>query len=293
MRNFILICLCIWGVYTSAMAQNEQAAIKTGFQPFEIGVSLGLAPGIIRNSGIGDVNAFVPGSILMLKANELEKRNFVLGSQDALLQVWAGFKLNRKREPLLRLGLSYSTMQNDLSWYALSNEFVYDTLRSANGSHTVFADSLYEQWLGVEQFSQQLRADGAMIWHSKSRGQFSLFAGVGAQFGFSVLSRSRVTYHHMAYQRYRSESDTLGRSFWSNRNNLESSTEIFENGLQFVSSVYAPLGINLRLGAAGTNLDRAQLFLQVSPTFTWLYVPEQGWVAGGQVFAQLGLRFAL
>jgi len=171
--------------------------------------------------------------------------------------------------------------------------YTFDTLQSANSAMVVYADSFFVTRSSFRHFTQHLKLDAALLWHSKNKGRIGWFAGIGGQIGLSMLARSEVSYVQSEY-RHLSTIEGPNKVLSSINGKLSATeTEVFENGTQFACGVYVPLGVSMRLGYERSWLEKTQLFVQVSPRIGTLYVPEAGWISRSQMFIQTGFRFGM
>jgi hypothetical protein len=287
-----LLLIYVFWLPLALFAQDNTRSVKK-FPLLEVGVATGIGPSAFNPFGDYDIHALAPGSSILADTNKWPGSPTSLGDFDANLSVWGGFGIKNKANPLIRLGLTYAAGQ-PLSFYD-SREIAktFDTLRSANSPMVVYADSVYETRGSVQVFTQHLKFDAAVLWHSKNRGRFGWFAGIGGQIGMSVLARTQVWYAQVEHQHFRTIEDPNRwlRSF--NSNPSSTATEVFRNGTQFVVGLYVPLGLSMRLGSIGSTLEKTQVFLQFSPRLGTLYAPELGWLTRSQMFTQVGLRLGM
>jgi hypothetical protein len=289
MRHLLALLLTTSLLQVHAQQASNQAK---KLQLTEVGVATGIGPSVFGPFQQYNLEAFLPGSTILADPLKWPGTSFSTGGYDAQLSAWGGFSVKGKKQPVLRLGLTYSAGQPWSQWSSRETRFTFDSLRSTNSNLTYFLDSIVSQQSKIIHLTQHLRLDLALVWHTNNKGAFGFFAGMGSQFGMSVLARTNITFTEIKEEQIRQSHDPSNFRNFTGRS-IRSESESFKNGAQWVSSLYLPLGMSIRLGGLGDGLDKSQLFFQAAPTFGLLYGREFGWIANGQLFLQAGLRFSM
>jgi hypothetical protein len=288
----LLILLTLFALPLVLQAQDK-VPLTQKFSLVEIGVATGLAPSVFNPFGNYKLEAFAPNSTILADTNKWPRSTFAYGGYEANLSVWGGFSMKGKANPLLRIGLTFAAGEPWLSSAFSETGYTFDTLQSANSAMVVYADSFFVTRGSFRLFTQHLKIDAALLWHSKNRGRLGLFAGIGGQMGLSLLARTEVAYAQSEYRHLRTIEGPNKVLSSINGKLIDTETEVFVNSTQFACGIYVPLGISMRLGYEGSWLEKTQLFLQVSPRIGALYVAEAGWISRGQMFIQAGLRLGM
>lgn len=288
--NLLLLSITLAGTATAQMADSPAPKLRL----VELGASAGVGPSVFNPFGFYSLDAFAPGSAILADSSKWPNNRMGFGNYDSQLNFWGGFTLRAKANPLLRLGFTYSSGQPWSRSAYRETSFTYDTLQSASSPMVVYADSVSITQAGVLLQSNHLQLDASLLWHSKNKGRFGLFAGIGSRFGLSLRATTTVWYSKWDYRHFRvdGEPQNLSRFYQGVSAN---ETESYRNQQQWLGSIYLPMGISMRLGNNGRGnwRESTQLFIQFSPTISTLYAPETGWMTRNLLFSQAGLRLRL
>ena len=160
-------------------------------------------------------------------------------------------------------------------------KYAYDTLTSSQtGAQTVLThDTLYRY--SMTNLSKQLRLDAALIFRTNESARWSLYAGVGASLGYTIESTTRIDYTIENVDRPKDKENTIASS----------QLEIFENKNYLTSSIYAPLGIDFRIGKKREFWKHLHLTYELKPSINFVAIPEIKTVTVVGMVSTGGLRY--
>ncbi|MEY4521747.1 MAG: hypothetical protein RIT10_932 [Bacteroidota bacterium] len=251
---------------TALFAQEATPSItdkKCSFHITEVQLQNGFQLNPMPQTNLLDFQTMAPNSALLatdFSSFSLANRQATGGSFHALS---VGIKF-KKSNPTLRLGIAY-LMNNNLNMaYEKVIKYAYDTLTSSqSGTQTILThDSLYRY--SMTNLSKQLRLDAALIFRTNESARWSLYAGVGASLGYTIESTTRIDYTIENVDLHKSKENTIASR----------QTEIFENKNYLTSSIYAPLGIDFRMGKKREFWKHLHLTYELKPSINFVAIPE-------------------
>jgi hypothetical protein len=267
MKKQTIVLLAASAFYLTALFAQEPTPTKTekkcSFHITEVQLQNGFQLNPMPHTNLLDFQAMAPNSALLatdFSSFSLANRQVTGGSFHALS---VGIKF-KKSNPTLRLGIAY-LMNNNLNMaYEKVIKYAYDTLTSSQtGSQTILThDSLYRY--SMTNLSKQLRLDAALIFRTNESARWSLYAGVGASLGYTIESTTRIDYTIENLDRTKSKENTIDSR----------QTEIFENKNYLTSSIYAPLGIDFRMGKKREFWKHLHLTYELKPSINFVAIPE-------------------
>jgi hypothetical protein len=253
---------------------------KCSFHITEVQLQNGFQLNPMPRTNLLDFQALAPNSAFLatdFSSFSLLNRQATVGSFQALS---VGIKF-KKSNPTLRLGIAY-LMNNNLNMaYEKVIKYAYDTLTSSQtGTQTILThDSLYRY--SMTNLSKQLRLDAALIFRTNESARWSLYAGVGASLGYTIESTTRIDYTVENVDRPKSKENTIDSR----------QTEIFENKNYLTSSIYAPLGIDFRIGKKREFWKHLHLTYELKPSINFVAIPEIKTVTVVGMVSTGGLRY--
>jgi hypothetical protein len=253
---------------------------KCSFHITEVLLQNGFQLYPLPRTSLLDFQAMAPNSALLatdLSSFSLVNRQATVGSFQALS---VGIKF-KKRIPTLRLGIAY-LMNNNLNMaYEKVNKYAYDTLTSSQtGAQTVLTHDTLNRY-SMTNLSKQLRLDAALIFRTNESARWSLYAGVGASLGYTIESTTRIDYTIENVDRPKDKENTIASS----------QLEIFENKNYLTSSIYAPLGIDFRIGKKREFWKHLHLTYELKPSINFVAIPEIKTVTVVGMVSTGGLRY--
>lgn len=267
MKKQTIVLLAASAFNLTALFAQEATPTKTdkkcSFHITEVQLQNGFQLNPMPHTNLLDFQAMAPNSALLatdFSSFSLANRQATGGSFHALS---VGIKF-KKSNPTLRLGIAY-LMNNNLNMaYEKVIKYAYDTLTSSQtGTQTILThDSLYRY--SMTNLSKQLRLDAALIFRTNESARWSLYAGVGASLGYTIESTTRIDYTIENMDRPKSKENTIDSR----------QTEIFENKNYLTSSIYAPLGIDFRMGKKREFWKHLHLTYELKPSINFVAIPE-------------------
>ena len=284
MKKQTIVLLAASAFNFTALFAQEATPTKTdkkcSFHITEVQLQNGFQLNPMPHTNLLDFQAMAPNSALLatdFSSFSLANRQATGGSFHALS---VGIKF-KKSNPTLRLGIAY-LMNNNLNMaYEKVIKYAYDTLTSSQtGTQTILThDSLYRY--SMTNLSKQLRLDAALIFRTNESARWSLYAGVGASLGYTIESTTRIDYTIENMDRPKSKENTIDSR----------QTEIFENKNYLTSSIYAPLGIDFRIGKKREFWKHLHLTYELKPSINFVAIPEIKTVTVVGMVSTGGLRY--
>jgi hypothetical protein len=284
MKKQTIVLLAASAFNITALFSQEATPSKTdkkcSFHITEVQLQNGFQLNPMPRTSLLDFQAMAPNSALLatdFSSFSLVNRQATVGSFQALS---VGIKF-KKSNPTLRLGIAY-LMNNNLNMaYEKVIKYAYDTLTSSQtGAQTVLTtDTLYRY--SMTNLSKQLRLDAALIFRTNESARWSLYAGVGASLGYTIESTTRIDYTIENADRPKDKENTIASS----------QLEIFENKNYLTSSIYAPLGIDFRIGKKREFWKHLHLTYELKPSINFVAIPEIKTVTVVGMVSTGGLRY--
>ena len=267
MKKHTIVLFAASALNLTALFAQEATPTKTdkkcSFHITEVQLQNGFQLNPMPRTNLLDFQSLAPNSILLgtdFSSYSLVNRPATGGSFHALS---VGIKF-KKSNPTLRLGVSYLTNNNLNMAYEKVIKYAYDTLTSTQtGTQTVLThDTLYRY--SMTNLSKQLRLDASLIFRSNEAARWSLYAGVGASLGYTIESTTRVDYTVESIDLQKNNGNTIASR----------QTEIFENKNYLTSTIYAPLGIDFRIGKKREFWKHLHLTYELKPSINFVAIPE-------------------
>lgn len=286
MKKQTIVLLAISAFNLTALLAQETTLPKTekkcSFHITEVHLQNGFQVNPMPNTNLLDFQALAPNSALLatdFSSFSLVNRQATVGSFQALS---VGIKF-KKRIPTLRLGIAY-LMNNNLNMaYEKVNKYAYDTLTSSQtGAQTVLTHDTLNRY-SMTNLSKQLRLDAALIFRTNESARWSLYAGIGASLGYTIESTTSIDY---SLTHLNKQSNDQGK-----HDQVTKQTEIFENKNYLTSSIYAPLGIDFRIGKKREFWKHLHLTYELKPSINFVAIPEINTVTVVGMVSTGGLRY--
>lgn len=197
-------------------------------------------------------------------SRSFEPSSYGLGVFNAYLSLkFNGEGGAEKRNPLLRLGVTYQGGQLLGKNMKYESRTPYDTLVSTETGRKIYIDSIYTSTIDMRYRTSQLLADAAVIWRTNPDFRWVLYGGVGLAGGFSFDNRTTI---------YRTESNSVSNdrdSYYPNEDNRE----VFKNDDGYSALAYLPLGAGVGMGKSG--FWKTLIFaIEMRPGISIISIPE-------------------
>jgi hypothetical protein len=250
------------------------------------------------NATLTDFKTLAPQSILLNKNMTDFSQSYGFSvTGNSMFSVLLGLqfsdkqKTTYKKNPLVRLGISYfsGTTLTGGSYKSMRKPF--DTLTSAQSGQITFIDSVTSKSYNMNYSSKQLRFDGSVIFRTRPEARWSLFTGIGITAGISFNATTNIDYSTFVGTETRNSNNNAFSSY-NYSNSGDSKTEIFRNKNSIGASTYIPLGIDFRIGRKSEFWKQAHLFYELRPSINVTSIPELRTITNAGLQHGLGLRIS-
>ena len=194
-----------------------------------------------------------------------------------------GLSFAEKPHQSLRLGFNHSMGTYALTNYSRTTFTPYDTLTSSQTGEQIFIDSMSTTSINGTAFSEYLGLEGSLLFRSSNEARWSFFGGVGLSLRFCFNNRVNVT-----ESTYEGVSGEYSYSNYNYGNNWK--TENFKGYGYLSTSIFFPLGIDLRIGKNRDFWKIAHLFMELRPNLTIASIPDYTTVISPSMVGNFGLR---
>ncbi len=271
------LTFCFLFASTALIAQEKSGNI----QITEAQVLLGSNMSMVETMSLNDFKTIAPNSSILAKeysgfSNNFYNSTYTNPSFTGLL----GLTFKNKPNPLLRLGLGYSTRTLGTGSSSRFESFPYDTLTSGQTGQQIFLDSTHFQYMYGAYQSTYLSLDASLIFRTKPSARWSIYGGIGANVGMAFNSFLDVSFHDEHY----TSSGNYDQSNWSHEQ------ERFAQKSHVASTIYVPMGLDFRLGKRSEFLNRLHLFVETRPSMTITSIPSLKTQLTPNITSSFGLR---
>ncbi|MEX1190837.1 MAG: hypothetical protein WED10_11560 [Brumimicrobium sp.] len=176
---------------------------------------------------------------------------------------------NLKKNPTLRLGLRYGNVNQLNGWSTTEELSAYDTLVSQNTGELHYLDSINRRTVTGNYSSEQISLDASLIFRTNQDLRWSVYGGLGLSVGFTINATTNIE--------YREKNDTEIRGYSSDYYYIEDEniiTENYRNKSSIIGSLYAPIGVDFRLGKNSPFWNMFHLFAEAQPSINFYNIPE-------------------
>lgn len=289
----VAFCVLLSGVFVA----QEQTPVKIKRMAIH---DFYVQPGLVlqgnTNANLADFQKMAPqSSILKTDLSGYNKSGGFGFDADAMLTVLMGIQFSDKqrtaykKNPLLRVGVSYLSGGIINGYFNQDMTKPYDTLTSSQTGQVVYRDSIINRSVSMNYRSQQIRLDASFIFRTNPEARWSLYAGIGLTAGVSLNASTNISYS--SSNTISSDNNSNGVFFggyYSGPSNYR--TENHKNSTNLGASVYIPMGVDFRLGRKREFWKRTHLFYEARPGINMNSIPELGTILNATVQQGLGLR---
>lgn len=258
-------------------------------------------PGMVlqgnANANLADFQKMAPqSSILKTDLSGYTKSGGFGFDADAMLTVLMGIQFSDKqrtaykKNPLLRLGISYLSGGIINGYFNQNMTKPYDTLTSSQNGQVLYRDSIINRSVSMNYRSQQIRLDASFIFRTNPEARWSLYAGIGLTAGVSLNASTNISYN--SSNTISNDNNNNNGGFFGNYYSGSSNyrTESYKNATNIGASVYIPMGVDFRLGRKREFWKRTHLFYEARPSINMSSIPELGTMLNATVQQGIGLR---
>ncbi|MCK9254943.1 MAG: hypothetical protein GX793_06995 [Bacteroidales bacterium] len=201
-------------------------------------------------------------------------------------------KLNYRKNPNLRLGLTYFSGTNSRQAYSKKDYTTIDSLYFLNTDYVGVVDSINYKTIDLKHYSEQLHLDFAVLFRTKPEARWSLYTGLGLSAGISVNTKVEISFSESTS--VQASSLQLGFMHLNPETYLDSmpinQDEIHKTKLFFAISGYIPLGIDFRIGKKRDFWKHTHLFYELRPSLNYSFSPEIGRVNKTYMLSLFGIK---
>lgn len=167
---------------------------------------------------------------------------------------------NRK----LRLGIAggmseVGNLNYDKSWHTTG-----DSIYNSTGAPIGYVDSLHTSSYNAHYRGNFFRVDGSMVWSTDEVKRFSFYTGAGLTLGTLFNAKTTVNHWENVNARYNYSDGTHSGNIGYSNHVRESESFASKGG--FYSSIYLPIGLNLRLGKTNPFWSHASIYTEWRPS---------------------------
>ena len=289
MKQLILF-LAIGVISFPISAQNDD--IKK-INITEFSVLLGGNSGSFNAGSFGDMKKLAPSSVIL--EDDLTGYYFNGYSQNFNSTIFSALvgiqfansgKTATKKNPLLRIGLSYYSPFGDSRRATKEERYPFDTLTSSQTGQVFIYDSVYTNTYYINFTQEQLRLDVSMLFRTKSESRWMLYAGFGLAAGIGINARTDVVHSESSHI------DQHSGGSYSTFANSRTRREQFSNKTPFNYSAYLPLGLDFRLSNKHDFWKQVHLFVESRPGVDVISISEIGTNTDVYIQNSLGIKVA-
>lgn len=180
-----------------------------------------------------------------------------------LLTSTIGFSFEKFKNGLFRTGLIYGNTKNQFNTDAYHSEIIgHDTLYSSQGT-PIYIDVSRTKILHSNLSSKKVLLDISYIYKFPEEHKIVMYGGLGLLFGIGFNSNIVTNYYESVGV---AGSSILPTTIANNHEDLKLKP-------YFLSSIYVPLGLNIRLGNKNNFLKNIQIFGEIRPIISFLKFP--------------------
>lgn len=280
----------------SILFLSSLAAGAEGIRISEVHL-LGGGGGATNQPGsLADFRSLAPGSsILRQNLDGYENNRFLYMGSNTFSSLQLGLQFTRLPAAVLRLGISNHIQTDLLSRSGYKEErFPFDTLISSQTGTQYFTDSVHYEQYRFAYGNRQLRVDGNLLFRLHPEKRWVLQGGIGLSFGYTYSSTTELEY---------SAWDETGYGYYGavghpGNNNLpfreqQTVRETFENDNVFGGGIYAPLGLDFRVGKRREFWKPIHFYFETRPGIEFNAIPGKGLQVSVGSYTGFGLRIDL
>jgi hypothetical protein len=197
-------------------------------------------------------------------------------------------KAEYKTNPVLRIGLQANSGINLNNRFFNESKKPYDTLVSVVTGEEFPLDSFINEYVSISYQSRQLRLDVSLIFNIRPEKRWSFFYGIGANAGVSTSSEIEFQYNQTG--------GIIGEVFEYNVGKSGSISNFYQRVDQKTNSaisIYAPVGINFRIGKPGRKWENIFIYYEARPMVNVTSIPQLQTFTSSAFQQGIGMKFNL
>lgn len=286
--------------FDRSFAQDDSIPLTNKAKIRDVYFSAGLVIQGNKQVSLQDFNTLAPNSLFL-------KNYFGSFDHSGIYNVNSGFDINGSvginvankhmtyypPSPQLRIGLSYSSCSY-LSYDLDKTERVpFDTVPSNVPGAPFVIDSVYRYNYSLRYYNEQLRVNASLLFRTSREKRWSFYGGAGLSLGMSMASYTDIEYNYSTHIQVEDNNVASG-SYSVPRDRKDTfMLETFENPKSFGYSIYAPVGIDLRLGKRDRFMGKIHFYMEYWTGINAVLVPRFRFIHELALYSIAGLRVSL
>lgn len=289
MKKYIIAGFLLSGFISNTFLAQEQKRLKLSDASLQIGYMLNP----VSMGHLSEFKLIAPKSTLLTQNLSGFSANISSGTYvDNYFTAAVGIQfLNKEKKayksnPLLRLGITYNSGTHLYNGYHRYAHGIVDTLISQQTGQMYLIDSTFTEGYGMNLSSQQLRFDVSLIFRTNPEARWSIYGGIGFNFGAAFRTDVDISYNSYHYT-----NNPFGYTYASNYSNDSSKYEHFTNSTRILGgSVYLPLGVDFRIGKNRPFWKQTHLFYELKPSLNLVAIQGGSTLLNGVFQHGFGVR---
>jgi hypothetical protein len=296
-KQIVLLFVTLVVTSACALAQESQSPKIRSVIIHDFYVQLGLHTQFEQNGTLEDFRFLAPRSdLLMGDFTGYDQSSGNITSTTSIFSMKLGLDFANKdktayrKNPQLRLGLSYFTGSGISGGLTRTDRKPYDTLTSGQTGQAYCVDSVSTKTYYLNYTSQQIRFTASVNFRTNPQARWSLYAGIGISAGMSLHTETDISYINDKYTEVLFEN---GNNYTTMPWQPENKTQSFGNRNNFGFSAFIPMGIDFRLGKKNEFWKHIHLFYELGPGLNINVIPELGAITNASLQHGLGLKVSI
>ena len=294
-KTFLLLSFFLLSV--QAKAQSDTIEPIPSIIISDVSINTGWAASTMENFTLNDFRKLAPEGLLLIDVSGLYSENYGNEFDNAMFSILVHLKFANKNKgsmklnPQVRAGVMFYSSGEHSNVFYKQQRTPVDTLTSNSSSTVIYVDSVSEQRYYCTYSSHQIRLDLSVLFSTNGKSAWKLYGGLGFTLGSTMNNTTSVRlqnsenleYYFPGGQYYA----TTGAYAYA-----DEQYESFVNKNSVTGSIYAPLGVSLRLGKKREFWKRLQVYYELRPSIDYYNIPEIKSVTSGNVNQMLGLKIS-
>ncbi|MDH5597487.1 MAG: hypothetical protein OEY34_00090 [Cyclobacteriaceae bacterium] len=280
MKNTFFTTILIVTIFSTAVAQETETTPVKKLNINEFYVNTGSIYLTNSTLSLEDFQLLAPQSELINRDfTGYNPSDFLIITNNRMFSVLLGAQISEKdkssyrKNPQMRLGISYFSGNVFKGGYFKAEKSPFDTLRSNQTTDVIYIDSVVHHNYNMRYSSEQVRLDGSLIFRTNTEARWSAYAGIGITAGVSISASTTANYSQRKSKEMRYPDE---RSYYMDvfNSTSEHQSEVFENKNNFLLSGYIPMGVDFRVGKKKEFWKMTHLFYEFRPSLQMITISE-------------------
>jgi hypothetical protein len=206
--------------------------------------------------------------------------------------------INFREKPNWQLRVGFTQFGESLGNFYLNKTVrtPHDTLVSTQTGSMTFLDSVDSKSYSMQHIRQQMRLEASLIYRTNPEKRWSFYAGIGASLNLQLNGKTQIWYYEHNVLETRATNGNYyvyERSYQNFRHNSNDKSEEFAHKSSLGFTLFAPIGLDFRVGKKHPIWSKVHLFAEIRPSITFSRIDKNYKFStiGGQ--HNFGLRFRL